>query len=56
MLLGRAHAGAGPVTVVDVPDGSPFGLANLPYGVFSVDGRPPRIGVAVDDEGGSGAK
>jgi fumarylacetoacetase len=26
-----------------------FGRETLPYGVFSVAGRPPRIGVAVDD-------
>jgi fumarylacetoacetase len=26
-----------------------FTPANLPYGVFAADGRPPRIGVALDD-------
>jgi fumarylacetoacetase len=26
-----------------------FGLANLPYGAFSADGRPPRIGVAIGE-------
>src|SRR5277367_1174326 len=32
-----------------IPDGSPFGLDNLPYGVFSADGGPPRVGVRVGD-------
>jgi fumarylacetoacetase len=31
-----------------VPPGSPFGLANLPYGVFS-DGEGPRVGVRIGD-------
>jgi fumarylacetoacetase len=30
---------------VEVPEGSPFGLANLPYGVFSTGGGPRRCGV-----------
>jgi fumarylacetoacetase len=29
--------------------GSDFGLANLPYGVFSVGGGPPRCGVRIGD-------
>jgi fumarylacetoacetase len=37
------------MTVVDVPDGSPFGVDNLPYGVFSVPGTRPRPGVRVGD-------
>lgn len=28
-------------------DGSGFGLDHLPYGVFSPDGRPPRVGVRI---------
>ena len=32
-----------------IPDGSPFGLDNLPYGVFSLGGGPPRVGVRVGD-------
>ena len=32
-----------------IPDGSPFGLDNLPYGVFSAGGGPPRVGVRVGD-------
>jgi len=32
-----------------IPDGSPFDLANLPYGVFSVGGGPARVGVRVGD-------
>jgi fumarylacetoacetase len=38
------------VTWVDVPQGSGFGIENLPYGAFSVaSGEPPRIGVAIGD-------
>ncbi len=40
-------AGAGPVTAV--PEGSLFGLDNLPYGVFSVGGDAPRVGVRLGD-------
>ena len=32
-----------------IPDDSPFGLDNLPYGVFSVGGGPRRVGVRVGD-------
>jgi fumarylacetoacetase len=32
-----------------IPDGSPFGLDNLPYGVFSDGGGPARVGVRVGD-------
>ena len=34
---------------VPVPAGSPFPLANLPYGAFSTDGGPPRIGIAIGE-------
>jgi fumarylacetoacetase len=34
---------------VDVPDGSLFGPDNLPYGVFSTAGGPPRVGVRLGD-------
>src|ERR1700722_10465115 len=37
------------MSVIEIPDGSPFGLDNLPYGVFSAGGRPPRVGVRVAD-------
>ncbi|MEV5826755.1 fumarylacetoacetase [Spirillospora sp. NPDC052242] len=37
------------MTRIAVPDGSPFGLANLPYGVFSTPGTAPRVGVRVAD-------
>ncbi|RSN68981.1 fumarylacetoacetase [Actinomadura sp. WAC 06369] len=37
------------MTRIEVPDGSPFGLANLPYGVFSTPGTAPRVGVRVAD-------
>ena len=34
---------------VPVPPDSPFPIQNLPYGVFSVAGRPARVGVAIGD-------
>jgi fumarylacetoacetase len=37
---------------VPVPDGSPFPVQNLPYGVFSrlpADAGPPRVGVAIGE-------
>ncbi|RSM75010.1 fumarylacetoacetase [Amycolatopsis sp. WAC 01375] len=37
------------MTTIDVPAGSLFGIDNLPYGVFSVDGDSPRVGVRVGD-------
>ncbi|WP_345355947.1 fumarylacetoacetase [Actinoallomurus liliacearum] len=36
-------------TWVDVPEGSGFGVENLPYGVFSRRGELPRVGVAIGD-------
>jgi fumarylacetoacetase len=33
------------VTAVGIPDGSLYGLANLPYGVFAVGGGTARVGV-----------
>ena len=38
---------AGAMTTVNIPDGSLFGINNLPYGVFSPEGRAPRVGVRV---------
>ncbi|WP_067793439.1 fumarylacetoacetase [Actinomadura formosensis] len=35
------------MTRIAIPDGSLFGLANLPYGVFSTPGTAPRVGVRV---------
>jgi fumarylacetoacetase len=35
--------------MVLIPDASPFGLDNLPYGVFSVGSGTPRVGVRVGD-------
>ncbi|MQA01768.1 MAG: fumarylacetoacetase [Streptosporangiales bacterium] len=32
-----------------VPEGSPYGLDNLPYGVFAPPGGAPRVGVRVAD-------
>jgi fumarylacetoacetase len=37
------------VSRIDIPEGSLFGLANLPYGVFSTPGTPARVGVRVAD-------
>jgi fumarylacetoacetase len=34
---------------VEIPDGSPFPLTNLPYCVFSRPGEPARVGAAVGD-------
>jgi len=36
-------------TWVEVPDGSPFTIDNLPYGVFSTSSHGPRVGVAIGD-------
>ncbi|MCG5472243.1 fumarylacetoacetase [Micromonospora sp. LAH09] len=35
------------MTWVTGADGSPYGVANLPYGVFRTDGGQPRIGVRI---------
>ena len=35
---------------VEIPDGSLFGLDNLPYGVFAPGGGEPRVGVRVGDD------
>ncbi|MEU8302481.1 fumarylacetoacetase [Actinomadura sp. NPDC048955] len=37
------------MTRIAIPEGSLFGLANLPYGVFSTPGTAPRVGVRVAD-------
>ncbi|WET77280.1 fumarylacetoacetase [Amycolatopsis sp. QT-25] len=37
------------MTTIDIPAGSLFGIDNLPYGMFSVDGASPRVGVRVGD-------
>ncbi|GAA4238198.1 fumarylacetoacetase [Actinomadura meridiana] len=37
------------MTRIAIPDDSLFGLANLPYGVFSTPGTAPRVGVRVAD-------
>jgi fumarylacetoacetase len=34
---------------LDIPADHPFGLANLPYGVFSTPDRSPRVGVRIGD-------
>jgi fumarylacetoacetase len=37
------------MTWLDLPPGTPFGMANLPYGVFSAAGQSPRVGVRIGD-------
>ncbi|HEY2101526.1 MAG TPA: fumarylacetoacetase [Pseudonocardia sp.] len=37
------------MTAIVIPEGSLFGLDNLPYGVFSHAGGTPRVGVRVGD-------
>ncbi|MCI2423116.1 fumarylacetoacetase [Saccharopolyspora sp. K220] len=37
------------MTAIDIPEDSLFGLANLPYGVFSEPGTAPRVGVRVGE-------
>ncbi|MGY1604215.1 fumarylacetoacetase [Geodermatophilus sp. SYSU D00815] len=37
------------MTWLDLPDGTGFGLDNLPYGVFSARGGPRRTGIAVGE-------
>ncbi|HEV7211432.1 MAG TPA: fumarylacetoacetase [Blastococcus sp.] len=34
---------------LDLSDGTGFGLANLPYGIFSAGRRTPRTGIAIGD-------
>jgi fumarylacetoacetase len=38
-----------PSTWVPVEEGSPFPLHNLPYGVFTTEGQPPHVGVAIGE-------
>ena len=38
------------MTWVEVPDGSPFPIDNLPYGVFTPPDGRPRVGVAIGDQ------
>ena len=37
------------MSAIEIPEGSLFGLDNLPYGVFAARGGPPRAGVRVAD-------
>ena len=37
------------VSAIEIPEGSLFGLDNLPYGMFAVGGAAPRAGVRVAD-------
>ncbi len=38
------------MTWLDVPADHPFGIATLPYGVFSTDVSPPRVGVRIGEQ------
>ncbi|MGX6601390.1 fumarylacetoacetase [Micromonosporaceae bacterium Da 78-11] len=35
--------------IIEIPDHSPYGVQNLPYGVYSTPGADPRCGVRVGD-------
>jgi fumarylacetoacetase len=35
---------------LDLPEGTPFGVDNLPFGVFSTEDESPRVGVALGDQ------
>ena len=48
-IYGGVTAERGGGAVTEIPDGSLFGLDNLPYGVFAPDGAAPRVGVRVAD-------
>ncbi|KGN39234.1 fumarylacetoacetase [Knoellia subterranea] len=37
------------MTWLDLPADHPFGISNLPYGVFSTDGSEPRVGTRIGD-------
>ena len=37
------------MTWLDLPAGHPFGVGNLPYGVFSTDASGPRVGTRIGD-------
>jgi fumarylacetoacetase len=37
------------MTWLDLPADTGFGIGNLPYGIFSTPGTPPRTGVAIGD-------
>jgi fumarylacetoacetase len=38
------------VTWLDLPTDSPYGVQNLPFGVFSTSGERPRVGVRVGEQ------
>ncbi|QMU76846.1 fumarylacetoacetase [Streptacidiphilus sp. PB12-B1b] len=38
------------MTWLALPEGSAFGVSNLPYGVFSTADREPRVGVRIGDQ------
>ena len=38
------------MTWLDLPAGTPYGVDNLPYGVFSTPDEEPRVGVRIGDQ------
>jgi fumarylacetoacetase len=38
------------MTWLELPDDTPFGITNLPYGIYSTPDTPPRTGVAIGDQ------
>lgn len=38
------------ITWVDIPPNSDFTIYNLPFGVFSTDGKSPRVGMAIGEQ------
>ncbi len=35
--------------IIDIPSNSDFSIHNLPFGIFSIDNRSPRVGIAIGD-------
>lgn len=35
---------------IDIPSSSDFSIYNLPFGIFSLDGQAPRVGVAIGEQ------
>jgi len=37
-------------TWVEIPENCDFTIYNLPYGIFQLEGKKPRVGVAIGDQ------
>jgi fumarylacetoacetase len=48
-IAGVLNERGGVMSAIEIPEGSLFGLDNLPYGIFAVGGAAPRAGVRVAD-------